>query len=164
MAAVRERMSTKKLHGQERIMKKTPGAAPPFQKGFSIVELLVGSAIFLAAFLLVMGILPSAFQSLLVSKNYMLATQIAGEKLEELSTVTFDTIITNYNNHSDTIRITNRANGVTQDLVFQCDYKAVPVYTQYSLSYDLIDVTVDVHWEQSGLQCHVIMSTRVMNI
>lgn len=133
--------------------------------GFSIIELMIGSTLFCLAFIMVIGVLPGAFRSTQMTKTYILATQIAAEKLEEAASTPFSQITYNatFPGKNDThgmIELTMFANEVPQNLQFFYYYDISIMSTDAAMMADdpgtgeTVDeikiVKVTVYWKYAG--------------
>ena len=155
-------------------------------EGFSIVELIIATTLFCIAFILVLGVLPSAFQATQITKTYILATQLATDKIEMVSRDGYFNYLDNdYKGSNDTnaqlyfpdkdnpgfVQLASFANGVEQKLNFEFyfnDFSTAKIASPDPWSGGTVDamynVTVTVSWQHAGVSRSIKLETIVPDL
>lgn len=133
-------------------------------KGFSIIELLIALAIFVTSFCMIIGIFPVTFRSIQMSKNYLLATNLAEQKMEYAKSLVFTDIDTTHL-PNETITIFSTVNGVQQTLRFTCNYQ-INVPTDATSPYygQIKYITCQVSWEYRSQVEYVRLQSSVAKL
>lgn len=85
------------------------------EAGFSLIELLIASAIFVTCLLSVYSMFVYSMRSIKKSEDYLLADQIAKKEMEYVKTLDWDTLddpLSNALNNRPNVEITTSLNGV----------------------------------------------------
>ena len=133
-------------------------------KGFSVIELLIALAIFVTSFCMIIGIFPVTFRSIQMSKNFLLATNLAEQKMEYAKSLPFTSIdITNLPN--ETITMFSTVNGVQQTLRFTCNYQlSAPTDTTSPYYGQIKYITCMVTWQYGPVQEYIKLQSSVAKL
>lgn len=124
---------------------------------------MIAIALFLTSFCMIIGIFPVTFKSVQLSKESLIASNIAEQQLEYAKSLTFGEISNDPNGplkHSSYV-LSNTVNGVQQSLEFSVDYFVT------SISTELKDVKVTVTWYKGANNTephYVVLETKIAKL
>jgi prepilin-type N-terminal cleavage/methylation domain-containing protein len=127
---------------------------PRAAHGFSLIELLLGLAIFTTAFLMILGVFPTSVRSIHQGRGIMLGTHLAQKHLEATLSQSFSTM----GNSSQTESIISVVNGNMQVLTFNCQVLVTDVTA------DLKNVRCQVSWIDGAIPRTVNLETLVTEL
>jgi len=133
-------------------------------KGFSVIELLIALAIFVTSFCMIIGIFPVTFRSIQMSKNFLLATNLAEQKMEYAKSLPFSDIDTTHL-ANESITMFSTVNGVQQTLRFTCNYQlSAPSSTSDPYYGQIKYITVMVTWQYGVQQEYIKLQSSVAKL
>jgi hypothetical protein len=106
---------------------------------------------------MIIGIFPVTFRSVQLSKENLVATNLAEQRMEYIKSLPFDEI-TNTNLPPGSIVLNNKVNGVQQNLTFEYYPMVIDQTTE------LKRVTVKVAWTVSKLTHYVVLETQIAKL
>jgi len=123
--------------------------------GFSLIELMLGLAIFTTSFLLILGVFPTSGRAVHWGRTLLLATHIGQRQMEAMTSLPFAQISTPA---PGTQSMVSMVNGTTEVLMF--DYQVVVT----DVSATLKDIRCQVSWSDQGFLHYVNLETMVADI
>lgn len=111
--------------------------------GYSLIEVLMGIAIFSTSFLMLLSIFPTSRRAGQLARDTAIATTVATDRLELAKTLDFEDI-TPANLPSGTVQARSVVHGVSQAISFTYQYAV------HSTAEDLKTVAVLVTWPSSN--------------
>ncbi|MCL5772792.1 MAG: hypothetical protein M1536_00225 [Firmicutes bacterium] len=139
------------------------------RKGFlSILELVFALFIFLAGFLMILGVYPTSFMSVGKSREFIFATNIAQREMERLKAIPYNNFPaalagTSVNLYSSVDTMQFVINGKTIPVDFDWTDK-VSTYMQDDPNFNYKGLQVTVGWQSSSTGYHVYtLETLIVN-
>lgn len=154
-------------------MLRSVSSAPRQRQGFSLIELMLGLAIFATSLLMILGIFPTSSRSIQQARTVLLGTHVAQQLMEQYArALPFDQVVNRSSGSNDPITGTpcsavpliSTVNGSQRVITFNWQIAVTSPGT------DLKDVRVQVSWmdtEQTStvpFVRYVNLETKVANL